>query len=85
MARQAAQERDMATTIVLSPESEERLDFLASQTGRSKSSLLHEMIERGLDGIEDYYFATEVLEHVRSGQERVYTSAEVRRYLGLDG
>ena len=74
----------MATTIFLSPESEERLDFLASQTGRSKSSFLREIIDRGLDDIEDYYLAADVLERVRGGQEQIYTSAEVRRELGLD-
>ena len=74
----------MPTTIVLSPESEERLDFLASQTGRSKLSLLHEMIDRGLDDVEDYYLAVEVLERIRTGQERVYSSAEVKLDLGLD-
>ena len=74
----------MATTITLSPESEERLDFLASQTGRSKSSLLHEMIDCGLDDIEDYHLAVEVLERIHTGQERVYSSAEVRRDLALD-
>lgn len=74
----------MATTIVLSPESEERLDFLPSQTGRSKSSLLHEMIDRGIDDVEDYYLAVEVLERIRTGQERVYSSAEVRRDLAMD-
>jgi RHH-type rel operon transcriptional repressor/antitoxin RelB len=73
----------MATTITLSPESEERLDFLASQTGRSESYLLHEMIDRGLDDVEDYYLAVEVLERIRAGKERVYSSAEVRRDLAL--
>ena len=74
----------MATTIVLSPEAEERLDFLASEIGRSKASLLREMIERGLEDVEDYYLAVEVLERIRVGRERVYSSAEVRRDLGLD-
>ena len=74
----------MATTIVLSPESEERLDFLASQTGRSKSSFLREIIDRGLGDVEDYYLAVEVLKRIDSGQERVYSAAEVRRDLGLD-
>ena len=60
----------MATTIVLSREAEERLDFLASQTGRSKSILLREIIERGLDDIEDYYLANEVLERVSKGEEK---------------
>ncbi len=74
----------MATTIVLSSESEERLDFLASQTGRSKASLLREMIERGLEDVEDYYLAVEVLKRIRLGRERVHSSPEVRRDLGLD-
>ena len=75
---------DMATTIVLSPETEERLDFLASETGHSKEFLLNEMIERGMEDVEDYYLAVEVLNRIRSGEELVYTSAEVRLDLGLD-
>ena len=82
--RAVAGERNMATTITLSPETEEKLDFLVSETGRSKEFFLHEMIERGMEDIEDYYLSIEVLERIRSGQERVYSSAEVRRDLGLD-
>ncbi len=74
----------MAITIVLSPETEERLDFLASQTGHSKSFFLHEIIERGIDDVEDYYLSVEVLERIRSGREDVHTSAAVRRDLALD-
>ena len=74
----------MATTIVLSPEAEERLNILAAQTGCSKLSFLREIIDRGLDDIEDYYLAVEVLERIRNGQERVYSATEVRRDLGLD-
>ncbi len=74
----------MATTISLSHEYEERLDFLVSQTGRSKSSLLHEMIDRGLDDVEDYYLAVEALERIRTGRESVYSCVEVRQGLGLD-
>ena len=67
-----------------STETEQRLNLLVSKTGRSKSSLLREIIECGLDDIEDYYLASDVLERVRGGQEQIYTSAEVRRELGLD-
>ena len=74
----------MTITITLSPEAEERLNSLASQTGRSESSLLREIVERGLDDIEDYYLSVEVLKRISNGEERVYTSAEVRRDLGLD-
>ena len=74
----------MATSVQLSPEVEERLELLISQTGLSKSSILSEIIERGLDDVEDYYLAVEVLERIRAGKERVYSSAEVRRDLALD-
>ena len=74
----------MATSIRLSNEIEGRLAFLASQTGRTKAFYLRELIERGLDDIEDYYLAADVLERVRKGEEPVYSSAEVRGYLGLD-
>ena len=74
----------MATSIRLSTEIEERLAFLVSQTGRTKAFYLREIIERGLDDMEDYYLAADVLERVRKGQVQVYSAAEVRRELGLD-
>ena len=74
----------MATSIRLDPEVEQRLDFLSSQTGRTKAYYLRQMIENGLDDLEDYYLATEVLERVRKGQEKVHSSAEVRKDLGLE-
>ena len=75
----------MPTSIRLPPETEERLSFLASQTGRTKAYYLREIIERGLEDIEDYYLAADVLERVRKGQERIHTAEEVRNELGLDG
>jgi len=74
----------MATSIRLDPAVEQRLDFLASQTGRTKAYYLREIIENGLEEMEDYYLAAEVLERVRKGEEPVFSSAEVRQDLGLD-
>ena len=74
----------MATSIRLAPEIEQRLDFLASQTGRTKAFYLRELIERGLEDMEDYYLAADVLERLRKGQEKTYTAANVRADLGLD-
>ncbi len=74
----------MATSIRLAPETERRLDLLASRTGRTKAFYLREMIERGLDDMEDYYLAAEVLERVRQDREEVHSAADVRRDLGLD-
>src|ERR1700735_2456239 len=39
-----------------------RLEYLAAQTGRSKAFYLRQMIENGLDDLEDYYLAADVLE-----------------------
>lgn len=75
----------MPTSIRLSPETEERLNFLASQTGRTKTFYLREIIERGIEDIEDYYLAADVLERVRKGEEQLYPAVDVRRELGLDG
>lgn len=74
----------MATSIRLSPETEQRLDFLAAHTGRTKAFYLREIIESGLDNMEDYYLAADTLERVRKGQEAVHSAAEVRENLGLD-
>jgi RHH-type rel operon transcriptional repressor/antitoxin RelB len=74
----------MATSIRLSAEAEQRLDFLAAQTGRTKAFYLRQMIESGLDDLEDYYLAADVLERVRQGKEEIHSSAQVRSDLGLD-
>lgn len=74
----------MATSVRLSQETEKRLEFLASSTGRTKAYYLREIIEQGIEKMEDYYLAVNVLERVRKGQEQVHSAAEVRRDLGLD-
>jgi RHH-type rel operon transcriptional repressor/antitoxin RelB len=74
----------MATSIRLAHETELRLDFLATQTGRTKAYYLRTLIEQGLEDIEDYYLGVDVLERVRKGQEQVHSSADVRKDLGLD-
>lgn len=74
----------MPTSIRLAPDLEQRLNRLSAMTGRSKAFYLREMIERGLDDLEDYYLASEVMERIRKGQERVYSADEVRKDLGLD-
>ena len=73
----------MATSIKADPDNERRLDFLSSQTGRSKACYLREMIEKGIQDMEDYYLAADVLEKIRKGEERTYTDAAVRSRLGF--
>lgn len=74
----------MATSLRLAPETEQRLDQLASRTGRTKAYYLRELIEQGIEQMEDYYLAVDVLERVRKGQESVHSAASVRKDLGLD-
>ena len=73
----------MATSIRLAPETEQRLNFLALQTGRSKAFYLREVIERGLEDMEDYYLAADVLERLRQGKEKVCSTDDVRNALNL--
>ena len=73
----------MAITIRLPSEIEQRLASLTEQTGRTKSFYLRELIERGLEDVEDYYLAADVLERIRKGRERLHTSESVKKDLGL--
>lgn len=72
----------MPTSIRLSPEIDARLSALAAKTARSKSFYLREIIERGLEDVEDYYLAVEISERIKRGEEKVVSSEEAWR--GLD-
>ncbi|MEI7740388.1 MAG: ribbon-helix-helix protein, CopG family [Betaproteobacteria bacterium] len=74
----------MAVSIRLEPEIEQRLDHLAAQTGRAKSYYLRELIERGLDDLEDFYLADLAMEGVRKGTEQILSAEQVRKNLELD-
>ena len=73
----------MATSIRLDSALEQRLDYLAAQTGRTKAYYLRELIASGLDDLEDYYLAAATMERVRKGEEKVYSAEQVRADLGL--
>jgi len=73
----------MATSIRLPEDIERRLDILAEKTGRTKAFYIREMILTHIDEMEDYYLAADVVERLRKGEERTYSSQEVRRDLGL--
>ncbi|MDE0115324.1 MAG: CopG family transcriptional regulator [bacterium] len=74
----------MPTSIRLESKTEERLSQLALLTGRTKAFYLREIIERGLEDVEDYYLAADVLERIRKNQEQAHAAADVRKELGLD-
>ena len=74
----------MPTSIRLTPFVEARLDNLAQKTGRTKAFYLRELVERGLQDLEDYYLANEVFKRVEQGQEEVLPSEQVKKELGLE-
>lgn len=74
----------MPISIRLPEDIDRRLDFLASQTGRTKAFYIREALAEKIDDLEDYYLAADVLERIRKGKEATYSSAEVRKDLGLD-
>jgi RHH-type rel operon transcriptional repressor/antitoxin RelB len=74
----------MAVSIRLDPAIEQRLDQLAAQTGRAKSYYLRELIEGGLDDLEDFYLADATMERIRKGQEKIISGSQVKKELGLD-
>ena len=61
-----------------------RLDFLARQTGRTRTFYILEALNAHLDNLETYYLAADVLERIRKGEEEVSTADGVRDELGLD-
>jgi RHH-type transcriptional regulator, rel operon repressor / antitoxin RelB len=73
----------MPTSIRLDSATEQRLDHLAAVTGRTKAFYLRELVERGLEDLEDFYLAHETAERVRAGKEAVLTLEQVERDLGL--
>ena len=73
----------MATSIRLDPAIEQRLDRLAERTGRSKAYYLRELVQRGLEDLEDFYLASATMERVRKGEESIVALADVERDLGL--
>ncbi len=74
----------MATSIRLEAPLEKRINELARRTGRTKAFYLRELVQRGLDDLEDYYLAAATVERVRKGEEQTYSTADVRSDLGLD-
>ena len=74
----------MGTLFKLDPDVKRRLDALKALTGRDTHDQIREAILRGLEDMEDIAAADAVKERLRRGEERTYSSAEVRAELGLD-
>lgn len=71
------------TAVRISDESYERLQVLASRTGRTATYYIREAIDEHLDDLEDAYLAEKVLQQVQSGHESTQSLKEVEDELGL--
>ena len=60
---------------------ESRLEFLARQTGRTKSYYAREAILEKIEDLEDAYLGEQVLERIRKGEEKVLSADEMWRDL----
>lgn len=75
----------MPTSVRLDPAVEARLERLVEATGRSKAYYLRELIEQGLEDLEDAYLGAAALEaHRRSGEPAIPLS-ELMEDFGLAG
>ena len=74
----------MGTLFKLDPDVEERLDALKALTGRDTQDQVREAILRGLEDMEDIAAADAAMQRLKSGEERIYSAAEIRADLGLD-
>lgn len=74
----------MVIAVEVDRETDRRLAELAARTGKTKEEHAAEIIQFGLEEVEDYYRAVEVSERVRRGEEKVYPLEEVMHDLGLE-
>ena len=64
---------------------EERINLWSEKAKEPADVLMLLAIEKYIEDLEDYEDAVRISAAVACGEEEVYTSEEVRRYLGLDG
>ncbi len=70
-------------SIRLEEEIDQRLEFLASETGRTKTFYVREAIMEHLEALEDAFLADKVLAKVRSGEEKTFSLKDTMNSLGL--
>jgi RHH-type rel operon transcriptional repressor/antitoxin RelB len=65
--RRKSENRSQVIAVRVEPAIEQRLRLLAEVTGRSQSFFLKQLIEKGIDAMEDTWLPQEVVAQVRSG------------------
>ncbi|WP_089159009.1 hypothetical protein [Caballeronia sordidicola] len=66
--RRNAENKLIVVAVRIDPQIEQRLRLLAETTGHKQSFFLQQMIERGIDAIEETWLPHETLSRVRSGK-----------------
>ena len=74
----------MVITVEVDRDTDQRLADLAARTGKSKADHAAEIPKYGIEDVEDYYRADEVGQRVQRGEEKVCSSDDLRRELGLE-
>lgn len=74
----------MAISLRLPAEIEERLDRLATLTGRSKTYYATEAICEHLEDLEDLYVAEQRMVEIRAGRTETLSLDEVAKAHGLE-
>ena len=67
------------TAVRLPDEIFDRLEALASRTGRTKASHIQEAIEERLDDLEDFYLAEQAMERLNRGESQIVGAEEFWR------
>lgn len=73
----------MSVSLRLPPDLNQRLSYLAEQTGRSKTFYMLEAIQKHLEDLEDLYLAEQRLVDVRAGRSMTHSLDDAERSLGL--
>ncbi len=74
----------MPISVRLPEDLEQRLNFLARQTKRTRTFYILEALQAKIDDLENYYLAADVLERLRKQKETTHDIGEVRHTLGLE-
>jgi len=75
----------MPIAVRLPDEMEQRLDYLAKETGRKKSFYVKEALMNYLEDLEDIYLAEKSLEDLRAGRSHTISFEDMEKALELDG
>ncbi len=71
----------MPTSVRLSEDTENKLNQIARETGRSKAFYIRKIIETYIDEITDCYRVDRAMKDLRSGKAKVFSQDEVEKML----